>query len=106
MEQLQQNQAAADAESYGLGAGGGAEFAEDGSYVEFCRVVGNVEASGDFFVGQSGGEHLENFALAARQRLGKLGQRLRCWRGNGEGGGDFRGMYDHEARGRGSESGG
>jgi hypothetical protein len=51
----EEDKAAADAEGYGFGAGGGAEFAEDGGYVEFGGVVGDVEAGGDFFVGQAGG---------------------------------------------------
>ena len=50
---LEEDEAAADAEGYGLGAGGGAEFAEDGGYVELGGVVGDVEAGGDFFVGQA-----------------------------------------------------
>ena len=52
---LEEDEAAADAEGYGFGAGGCAEFAEDGGYVEFCGVVGDAEAGGDFFVGEAGG---------------------------------------------------
>jgi hypothetical protein len=48
---LEQDEAAADAEGDGFGAGGGAEFAEDGGDVKFGGVVGNVEAGGDFLVG-------------------------------------------------------
>src|SRR5258708_39760427 len=62
---LEEDEAAADAEGYGFGAGGGAEFAEDGGYVEFGGVVGDLEACGDLLVGERGGEHLEDFALAA-----------------------------------------
>ena len=39
---LQEDEAAADAEGYGFGAGGSAELAEDGCYVEFGGVVGDV----------------------------------------------------------------
>ena len=52
---LEEDEAAADAEGYGFGAGGCAEFAEYGGYMEFCGVVGDVEAGGDFFVGEAGG---------------------------------------------------
>ncbi len=62
-ERLKKYEAAADAESDGFGAAGGSEFAEDGGYVKFGSVVGNVEPGRDFFVSQTGGEHLQNFAL-------------------------------------------
>ena len=52
---LEEDEAAADAEGYGFGAGGGTEFTEDGGYVEFGGVVGDVEAGSDFFVGEAGG---------------------------------------------------
>src|SRR5260370_22945770 len=48
---LEEDEAAADAEGYGFGARGGAEFAEDGGYVEFGGVVGDVEAGRAFFFG-------------------------------------------------------
>ena len=46
----EEDETAADAEGYGFGASGGAEFAEDGSNVEFCGVIGDIEAGGDFFI--------------------------------------------------------
>jgi hypothetical protein len=52
-EGLEEDEAAADAQGYGFGAGGGAEFAEDGGYVKFGGVVGDVEAGGDLLVGQA-----------------------------------------------------
>src|ERR1700730_10226390 len=52
---LEEDEAAADAEGYCFGAGGCAEFAEDGGYVEFGGVVGDVEAGGGFLVGWAGG---------------------------------------------------
>jgi hypothetical protein len=63
---LKEDEAAADAEGYGFGASGGTEFAKDGSYVEFGGVIGDVEAGGDFLVGEAGSQHLQDFALAAR----------------------------------------
>ena len=48
---LEKDEAATDAKGYGFGAGGGAELAKDGGYVEFGSVIGNVEAGGDFLVG-------------------------------------------------------
>jgi hypothetical protein len=51
----EKDEAATDAEGYGFGAGGGAELAKDGGYVEFGSVVGDVKAGGDFFIGQTGG---------------------------------------------------
>jgi len=74
---LEEDEAAADAEGYGFGASGGTEFAEDGGYVEFGRVIGNVEADGDFLVGEADGQHLQDFALAASERLGEFGEGLR-----------------------------
>ena len=103
---LEEDEAAADAEGYGFGAGGGAEFAEDGGYVEFGRVVGNVEAGGDFLVGEAGGQHLQDFALAAGERLGEFGEGLRRARRGWVDGGNFCGMQDDEACGRGLQRGG
>src|SRR6266481_1699246 len=80
---LEEDEAAADAEGYGFGARGGAEFAEDGGYVEFGGVLGAVEAGGDLLVGQAGGQHLQGFPCAAGQRLGERGEGLRGWRGYG-----------------------
>jgi len=54
-QDLDEDEAPADAEGYGFGAGGGAEFAEDSGYVEFGGVVGDVQAGGDFLVGEPGG---------------------------------------------------
>ena len=54
-KRLEKDEAAADAEGDGFGAGGGAEFAKDCGYVEFCGVVRDIEAGGDLFVGQAGG---------------------------------------------------
>ena len=51
----EKDEAATDAEGYGFGAGGRAELAEDGGYVELGGVVGDVEAGGDFLVGKAGG---------------------------------------------------
>src|SRR5258707_9667277 len=73
---LEEDEAAADAEGYGFGAGGGAKFAEDGGYVELGGVVGDLEACGDFLVGQAASQHLQNFALAAGERGGGCG----AWR--------------------------
>ena len=58
MWRLEKDEAAADAEGYSFGAGGGAEFTEDGGYVEFGGVIGDVKARGDFFIGEAGGQHL------------------------------------------------
>src|SRR6266478_8197142 len=101
---LEQDKAAADAEGYGFGAGGGAEFAEDRGYVELGGVVGDVEAGGDFLVGEAGGEHLQDFAFAAGEGLGEFGEWLRC--GRGKGCEDFGGMQNDEACGGGLQSGG
>ena len=64
-ERLEEDEAAADAEGHGFGAGSGTEFAENGGYVEFGSVVGDAESSGDFLVGEAGGQHLQDLALAA-----------------------------------------
>jgi hypothetical protein len=50
-KRLEKDEAAADAEGDGFGPGGGAEFAKDCGYVEFCGVVRDIEAGGDLFVG-------------------------------------------------------
>jgi len=52
---LEEDEAATDAEGYGFGACGGAELAEDGGHVEFGGVIGDVQAGGDFLVGEAGG---------------------------------------------------
>src|SRR5258708_40238582 len=62
---LEEDEAAADAEGYGFGARSGAEFAEDGGYVEFGGVVGDVEAGGAFLFGGARGPPFRGFALAA-----------------------------------------
>src|SRR5260370_38655962 len=61
---LEEDEAAADAEGYGFGARGGAEFAEDGGYVEFGGVVGDVEAGGGFFFWGGGGRALRRCRVA------------------------------------------
>src|SRR6266446_8013742 len=94
---LEEDKAAADAEGYGFGAGGGAEFAEDGGYVEFGGVVGDLEACGDFLVGQAASQHLQNFALAAGERLCEFGEWLRGRRGQGEGSLHLRWVENDEA---------
>ncbi len=48
----EEDEAAADAEGCGFGAGGGSEFAEDSGYVEFGGVGGDLEAGGDLFIGE------------------------------------------------------
>src|SRR5712664_836551 len=103
---LEEDEAAADAEGYGFGAGGGAEFAEDGGYVELGGVVGDVEAGGDFLVGQAGGEHLQDFALAAGEGLGEFGGGLRGGRSGWKGCEDFGGMQDTETGGCSLQGGG
>ena len=47
------DQAFAVAAGDGLGAGGGAELGEDGTDVELYGVFGDVQAGGDFFVGEA-----------------------------------------------------
>src|SRR6266849_634084 len=96
---LEEDEAAADAEGYGFGARGGAEFAEDGGYVEFGGVVGDVEAGGDFLVGEAGGQHLRDFALAASEGLREFGGGLRGWRGHGERGLRFRRVQNDKSGG-------
>ncbi len=102
----EEDEAAADAEGYGFGAGGGAEFAEDGGYVEFGGVVGDLEACGDFLVGQAASQHLQNFALAAGERLCEFGEWLRGRRGQGEGSLHLRWVENDEAGGHGVQRGG
>ena len=63
----------ADADCYGLSARGGTKLAKNGGDVEFGGVVGDGEPRGDFLVSKSGGEHLEDFAFALGERLGKQG---------------------------------
>ncbi len=102
----EEDEAAADAEGYGFGAGGGAEFAEDGGYVELGGVVGDAETGGDLLIGEAGGEHLEDFALAAGQGLGEFSEGPPGWRGYGERGLHLRRMENDEAGGHGLQRGG
>lgn len=95
---LEEDEAAANAEGYGFGAGGGAKFSEDRGDVEFCGVIGNSKARGDLFVAEARGEHLQDFAFAAGERFGQFGEglRSRC-RGNGQGGLQIGGVEHDEA---------
>ena len=94
---LEEDEAAADAEGDGFGAGGGAEFAKDRGYVELGGVFGDGEAGGDFFVAKATGEHLEDFALAAGERFGEVVERGGDRRGSREECGDVGGMDEDEA---------
>ena len=99
-EELEQDEAAANAQGDGFGAGGRAELAEDRGNVEFCGVIGNVEAARNLFVTQAGSEHLQDFALAAGQRFGEFGKRLRVWQsGRGDGGDEIGRMQNNKAGG-------
>ncbi len=71
-QELEKDEAAADTERHSFCASSCAELPEDGSDVEFCGVVGDIEASGDLLVTQACSQHLQDFALAAGKRLGKF----------------------------------
>jgi len=64
-EELEQDEAAPNAQGDGLGARGCTELAQDRGDVEFCGVIGDVEAAGDLFVTKASSQHLQDFALAA-----------------------------------------
>jgi hypothetical protein len=64
-EELEQDKAAANAQGDGFSARGCAKLAQDRGDVEFCGVIGDVEAGGDLFVTQAGSQHLQDFAFAA-----------------------------------------
>jgi len=63
-EELEQDEAAANAQGDGFSARGCTELAQDRSDVEFCGVIGDVEAAGDLFVTQACSQHLQDFAFA------------------------------------------
>src|SRR5256714_5671726 len=100
---LQEDEAAADAERDCFGTASRGQFAEDGGYVKFGGVLGNIEPGGYLFIAQTAGEHLQNFAFAWRERLGKIGDRLGSAYGGGQRGTYFRGMQNDQTGGCGMQ---
>src|SRR5215467_10998122 len=107
---LEEDEAAADAESDSFRAAGGAELAEDRRDMKFDGVLGDGELGGDFLIAQSTSEHLKNFAFARGKRFRELLQRLRAHCARSEpiihGCGDLRGVQHQEAACRGLQCGG
>jgi len=86
-----------DAEGHCLSAAARAEFSQDGRYVKFRRVLGDIHARGNFFIAQTRSKHLQDFEFPRRERFSELVRRSRLIRVGGQSAIRVRGMQNQES---------